>query len=530
MFSRTTKFSPLRNLIPYLFTGILLAGFASGVTISHKAAASVSLNSFFLVKPPCDPLQPTIIDSVSADPATGIITVSWIPNFSLETDYYVVYIYNSATNPPWNPVANVPGAGSTSTTINGYNASDGLYIFAVSAFDTCGEQSYFYPKPEDNHNTIFLEADYNSCELEVNLRWNKYNNWQNGISKYEIWSCVNSGSYSLVGVTEAADTTFIHSGVASEANVCYFVRAFENNSNKTSASNNVCVFTDYPDAPAFSYIQYVTVNGASSVKVVAYIDDSADVLKYIIERKAMNTFDSIAEVWPDELTGQQLTYTDTNVNTGKENYVYRIITVNNCGKESNISNEGKTILLNVENNSNAMINQLIWNDYIEWDNEVESYNIYRGLQGGYTKIANIPFGFNSYEDNIAEYYTGEGEFCYYIEAIEGPGNSFGFMEMSNSNIRCTEQKPFLYVPSAFTPGGINPIFQPVFAYIEPDSYKFSIYSRWGEKFFETTDTEIGWDGNTSAGPAPSGSYVFHIEYKAAYGQSFLKTGTVSLLR
>jgi gliding motility-associated-like protein len=38
----------------------------------------------------------------------------------------------------------------------------------------------------------------------------------------------------------------------------------------------------------------------------------------------------------------------------------------------------------------------------------------------------------------------------------------------------------------------NDVFHPIFVGV--DQYHFSIFNRWGELIFESTDPNIGWDG------------------------------------
>ncbi|MDQ3191490.1 MAG: gliding motility-associated C-terminal domain-containing protein [Bacteroidota bacterium] len=485
------------------------------------------VHTSLLVKPPCDLLEPTIIDSVSVNPTTGVISISWLQNPSPDVDYYVVYVYNPLTSPPWDAIDTVFGAANLSSFINSYNSSTGSYTFSVSAHDNCGNSSFF--SLETAHNTIFLEAEYNACELEMNLKWNKYNNWQNGVINYKIWASVNAAQYQLVGVTANTDTTFKHSGVSSQANICYYIQAIASGSSKTSGSNRVCVFTDFPDAPAYSYIRYASVTGSTSIKVLGLVDASVAVLNYVIERRTLGTFNEIAQILPTELNGDTLEFIDNDVKTNENSYAYRFKSINSCNKESAISNEAKTILLDIKNSNNEMVNTLNWSDYQYFDAGVQAYNIYRSIDGVYSEIATLPVGTNFYEDHVADYYYSNGEFCYFIQAVEEQGNVHFFKEKSNSNQKCIEQAPFMYVPNAFTPQGNNPIFKPVFSFVEPTTYNFSIYNRWGEKFFETTSPQEGWDGFTNSGMAPTGAYIYKISYGSAFGEPFLKTGTVTLI-
>ena len=68
---------------------------------------------------------------------------------------------------------------------------------------------------------------------------------------------------------------------------------------------------------------------------------------------------------------------------------------------------------------------------------------------------------------------------------------------------------YFYLPNAFTPNGdgLNDVFM-----IKGESIyvvKLSIYNRWGELIFETTDPEKGWNGSG----APMDVYVVYYEYE-----------------
>ncbi|MFM7024336.1 MAG: gliding motility-associated C-terminal domain-containing protein [Flavobacteriales bacterium] len=68
---------------------------------------------------------------------------------------------------------------------------------------------------------------------------------------------------------------------------------------------------------------------------------------------------------------------------------------------------------------------------------------------------------------------------------------------------------FFYLPNAFSPNGdgINDVFA-----VQGESIyimRLSIFNRWGELVFETTDPSKGWDGNG----APIGVYVVYYEYE-----------------
>jgi len=90
----------------------------------------------------------------------------------------------------------------------------------------------------------------------------------------------------------------------------------------------------------------------------------------------------------------------------------------------------------------------------------------------------------------------------------------------------------IFVPDAFTPDGSGPnennTFKPQI--INNKTYYMSIYNRWGQKMYETTDLNKGWDGNYLEQPAQDGVYVYKIIVTSLEDKVFQYNGTFTLLR
>ncbi len=86
------------------------------------------------------------------------------------------------------------------------------------------------------------------------------------------------------------------------------------------------------------------------------------------------------------------------------------------------------------------------------------------------------------------------------------------------------------MPNAFTPGadGKNGSFKPEIQII-PENYLMIIYDRNGISLFKTTDPLEGWTGTIrGSGMAPTGVYLYHVQYTSYNGTSKQKTGTLTL--
>ena len=54
----------------------------------------------------------------------------------------------------------------------------------------------------------------------------------------------------------------------------------------------------------------------------------------------------------------------------------------------------------------------------------------------------------------------------------------------------------VFIPNSFTPNndGFNDIWAVYGSDIDPDRFEMTVYNRWGQLVFETTDPEQGWVG------------------------------------
>ncbi len=87
------------------------------------------------------------------------------------------------------------------------------------------------------------------------------------------------------------------------------------------------------------------------------------------------------------------------------------------------------------------------------------------------------------------------------------------------------------LPNAFTPNGdgLNDIFKPG-SFCAISEYDLQIFNRWGQKVFESHNSETGWDGTFSGKKMQSGVYVYFINYKTSSHLIKTTQGTVTLIR
>lgn len=71
-----------------------------------------------------------------------------------------------------------------------------------------------------------------------------------------------------------------------------------------------------------------------------------------------------------------------------------------------------------------------------------------------------------------------------------------------------------WLPNAFTPGsseGLNDVFKPTLFGVH--DYRFLVFDRWGEKIFDTTNPQEGWNGYKNSRLCQQDVYVYKIIFK-----------------
>ena len=103
---------------------------------------------------------------------------------------------------------------------------------------------------------------------------------------------------------------------------------------------------------------------------------------------------------------------------------------------------------------------------------------------------------------------------------------------ATEQITITEQLCNVALPSAFTPNkdGLNDVFKVVNAY-NLAYFHISIFTRWGQKIFNSFVPSKGWDGTIGGMEGSAGTYIWICEYKKPGSSTTVKLkGVVTLIR
>ncbi|MFT3911070.1 MAG: gliding motility-associated C-terminal domain-containing protein [Ferruginibacter sp.] len=88
----------------------------------------------------------------------------------------------------------------------------------------------------------------------------------------------------------------------------------------------------------------------------------------------------------------------------------------------------------------------------------------------------------------------------------------------------------IFIPNSFTPNGDgrNDIFLVYGTTIQ--TMKFAVYNQWGQKIFESSSQQVGWNGMYKGKMQPSGVYMYVMQATLRDGNNITKKGSINLIR
>ena len=116
--------------------------------------------------------------------------------------------------------------------------------------------------------------------------------------------------------------------------------------------------------------------------------------------------------------------------------------------------------------------------------------------------------------------------------IEIVGNEYSCFDTAYTNLIILPGETIYppKLPNAFSPNGDgnNDVFYPRGGPFK--SMEFAIFNSWGNKIFETTNLNEGWDGTKDGIKQPTGTYVWTVKATTIDNKNYTKSGDVTLIR
>lgn len=468
------------------------------------------------------------ITSVTIDTVTGNTIINWDVNS--HTDTYGYVIYQADDNGNVVPIDTVWGRTNTSFTTY-FDPGVKAYQYSVAAFDSCYTSNipptFHTSAKADPHTTMFLTSSVDICNRKLNLSWTPYIGF-NGIDSYHVFAKINQSNWQDIGSTNNPLYT-LNITIGDQIIVAIQAVSTEGYS---SFSNVDTLRIKGSIGPTTSYLSVATVDNSHAViKHYLSMDGGVQSIKLYRLNAQSQTYQQIDE----KLVGTQnsVTFIDNDAEVNRRPYSYKTEIIDTCGNSLGFSNIGRTIYLNVTTDDVSETHTLQWTPYQQFLGNVDHYEVFRAVNGSFSAspIAILPYNIRTYTDSVSNFGNADdGKICYKVVAQEG-GSPSGISERSVSNVACGIIQPTIFIPNAFSVGGKNPIFKPITRQRKITNYLFTIYNRYGNVVFETTDPNEGWDGTIQKtnNIAAEGVYIYRLAIRNGNNKEITKFGHVTLL-
>ena len=468
------------------------------------------------------PESPDLI-KVTVDTTSGNSWIYWSPSPSPEVTAYIIFVNQ---NNVWIPIDTVSDA-TTDIENTFSNANYFPESYKISALAPPDKESPL----TDEHTTIFLTLQFDSCQAELNLSWTPYIGWADSLEYYNIFRNTDGGSFSIIDSLLPELNSFTDTTIEAYANYCYFIQANHKNG-LTSTSNKVCKYIQMPRIPGFINADYATINTENDEISLSFtIDPASEIYHYKLLRAddPNGIYDTIADF--ADHRSEKLTYTDRPEDLLSPFY-YKLAAINPCNRIIIMSNIASTMVLTVINED--AINYLAWTPNIGWEGGVKNYEVYRKTMIIPSElIATVTFDVTSYVDKLNNLIDNvdDAKFCYSINAVEGESNPYGIRGNSTTAINCVVLQPKIFIPNAFTPNGDgkNDAWFPKLSFT-PATYHLIIKNRWGNIIFESKDQYESWDGSYMGGAkVEEGTYIYFLRVTTGTGETIVRNGVINVI-
>lgn len=289
-------------------------------------------------------------------------------------------------------------------------------------------------------------------------------------------------------------------------NYCYYLKGINLCLQLGDSSYQACSAQELTEPMDSGYVFTATVTNNRYTKIIWQRSTEPDFGAYLLYRITGNgtwdpktplkTFSNLMDT----------SWTDSAVTVSDSVYCYRLRVADRCGHISTFSNVGCTIVL--QGKSVRYTHFLDWNLYQGWAMEAERQEVRRSDS---TDVFRLLRRTNGSALNMADTSWGYewGRYQYKIVAYEGRRGKDAYSE---SNVVTLVQPPVVFVPSAFSPNddGINDFWGWRSLFVR--DFHLTVYTRWGEKVFESFDPQSSWDGKYRNKEGGDQALIYQLNY------------------
>ena len=446
------------------------------------------------------------------------VEISWYDNGSAQTVGYIIYRITDQGTLPIDTVFS--GLRYTDVSATPTEKVESYYVLGMNS---CGGTNTF---DANAHSTILLSTEVDFCDQHIKLTWNSYESWENGIENNQIWLGINGQALAFEHQISDRDTLAYITGVLDQSEYCISIMAKENGRNVTSASNVKCVIAEVLSPLTQLMLLNVSVDDNEDLVIDWKFNSNADLAMLQMQRGDDSIFFSDLESisLPSGSDLNQLI--DPTAKVQERPYFYQLFASDDCDSttSSNFISSVHLRLLSAQDGEN----QVAWSPLLLSGRTVDGYEVCRINQGVEESLGMTKADQRFVTDQVAVDARSEIA-CYVVKALHVDASGAD-PRISRSNTICVEQNVEVYVPNAFVPEGINQIYLPQFLNRPASGYTMTIFNRWGGKVFETTNPDLGWNGNHDGDMCPGGVYLYQIQFAQPDGSQEILNGSVTLIR
>ena len=472
-------------------------------------------------------LDVPVMDSIKI--INGKATLYWSP--VAEAQGYYIYWYDKPKFKIFDTVYN-----ATPFTDTVHNSCDSVQTYTLQAFNNDGNNTSLGVFEIYLRSTVKLELQkFDNCAKKIGFTWENPYPFP-GLNGYELYR-LDKGDTVLIHSSTALETSWEYTyDFKRDSNYYFLIRAVSDYG-KFSLSCEKYFTAHYPPKPDVLDVYSISVYQNRGVSISCLIDS----LK-------INGYVGISREAEDETGYTFLGYIpvkgDTSVVSGWDStarvndkwYRYAMVALDSCfipylyDTANSIHLGGKA--------EDSRTNFLHWNAYQSSSDSVIAYLILRKIPGFANSVIQLPADSLLYYDRISLYENLGLKFDYLVQAEvlsrsmlnDGIADSLQY-RYCNSNSIVIFQNLKLFLPNAFRPGGMNPKFSPGdFIKTEISNFRLTIFNRWGQQLYTTTEQSGGWDGRVNGEDMPTGVYVYVLSFTTQRGNTVQQKGTVTLVR
>ncbi len=435
------------------------------------------------------------------------------------------------SNSGYKLIATIDGSSNTSYVDNNNNI--GLpqgydYCYRISAFFEDGAESYISNEACTElikAAPIFTETSVTYTDKQdgsIHLKWMKPTAFDSGVFpgpyKYILESKQGqiTGTFSnpidLLGIN---DTSYIDTLINTQDTLWSY---------KVTLYNQNGATWEQIGSPAYSTSLFIE-GIAGDRRMTVKINDSTPWTnkQFVIYRKdADEDCNTNSDIYDSITTVSNLSYTDLNLMNGKK-YWYYVKSIGeydldfipkpliNYSQETCLSPQDTIapcpVNLTLSSDCDLFKNFLSWTVDETCAPDIDNFLIYYSdTENGNMQII------DTVSDNSIRNYVHSPQFslgaCYAVSAQDSAGN---YLKPEKLNKACIDKCEYYELPNVFTPNadGVNDLFKP-FPYKFVEKIDLTIYNRWGNEVFKTTDPDINWNGLDleSHKPVTDGVYYY----------------------